>query len=215
MYLYEKDNNKINVFNFTPNKEDILNYKKKYMNKANVINDEDKVLTAYSNYAKPLENCETGDLIILKSIKHELEDRNYHRLAKCNEMDGLYNYFDGSLEGSKAIKVINDNKMYAYLLLTQNSYQVDYQMYKMDGIINLPKKLYLLYLLENEKFSLLQGEDIKEVLKLYNVSDYPIDTFNNSCLSRLESTGLIDISTYENVCNKVNDTTKILKKIRS
>ena len=128
-------------------------------------------------------------------------------------------YYNGEYSTSPVVQ-IEHLKELKYLLLTSQEYECNVNEHGgsfnfcqliVDGIIPIPKSLYLLQLIEQEKFSLLQGEDIKEQLELFNLKQ--VDTIDSLEIKRFDSYGITN-NAYTKTYNKCKNDSLILKLLK-
>lgn len=84
----------------------------------------------------------------------------------------------------------------------------------MRNIIAVPKSLYLLQMLEQGNIKPISDENLEEQLRLFNLNLYPSRTIPYEYLEGAIKCGLIDNS-IEQVQEKIEDSQKIMKKIRN
>ena len=98
------------------------------------------------------------------------------------------------------------SKRYKYL-----SEHSGWKYYNMSDIIQLPKQLYLLQLLENERFDLLNDDDILQLLDLYSFEK--IGEFDSCELEKMDFCGVTD-NVYPAVIKKADSDKKIVKLLK-
>ena len=98
-----------------------------------------------------------------------------------------------------------------YFLLSSNKYLYNRGKKVLDGMIQIPESLYLLQLIEQEKFSLLDNIDVSEQLKLFTLSYQECVNVKNLEKVDLYQMGL---NIYNNVLKKAENDAYILKKFR-
>ena len=81
----------------------------------------------------------------------------------------------------------------------------------MVDIIQIPKSLYLLQLLLQEKFSTISGEDISEQLSLFNFSY--VNNINLDELQKMDACGITE-NAYSRIINKANNDKPVLKLLK-
>lgn len=82
---------------------------------------------------------------------------------------------------------------------------------RVEDIIEIPKSLYLLQLLEQEKFTLIAKEDISEQLKLFNFSY--VNSLTLEELQRMDECGITE-DAYSKTINKSNNDKHILRLLK-
>jgi len=210
MYLYDKKKNKIDIYNLTSNDKKIYEYRIKQMKKiprneillrcfTNEKNDIHEVFKIYENQ------------LDTKIIPIEKVDGFYHKL----EPDSLASrslidsYYKGELKDKKIAKV-QDLKKIRYLLLTKTEYTYYNSKKVLDGIIEIPESLYLLSLIENEKFSLIDG-NINEQLSLFEFKK--TKQVDLETIQALDNLGIIP-NCYSDIIKKTENDNHILKLIK-
>lgn len=158
--------------------------------------------------------------IILNSeqINYKSNNNNYHYLAgdKINN-DLLDKYYSGSFDHLPILK-IDENTIIRYYLLTQNHYSADlYDNNKkyMDGIIQLPKSLYLLQMLQQENFQKFIDESdeklFKDIINLYSLRLVNEISFDE--LNKMDECGITN-NAYDSTYEKANKDKQFLKSIK-
>ena len=212
MKLYKKENGKIKVYTLFPNEEEIIKYKKGEMN--NIPKEEQvcKAVTRVGHYGYPvfLEHEDEFD-----TFTFSMDDVNgiYHKLL--NEENAyernfyLEQYYNAKYLDGRVAKVMDLNLM-KYFLLKQLDYRhVLYDKNVNAGIIQVPESLYLLHLIETEKFSLLGDKDVSEQLNMFKVYfDHEIDIHtigkmnDNGMAPKCMARVLKKVENDENIFNK-------------
>lgn len=229
MYLYDRNDKTINVYELIGNKERLAEYKKDELEKA--IIPEFRFLKAKTTDEKPLEdNCDL-------TFWYKLESRNtyywsdacFHRIyyyllddeEKFKQERILNDYYEGKFNQNKVFEVQDYNvetstfEIVKYLLPTR-PYETDENNSKisvMHHILSIPKSLYLLQLIEQEKFYLMKNEDITKQLQLFDISEKPIESFDLDKFRRADEVNLLSNS-YEDVLENVEKSQKILTKVK-
>lgn len=225
MYIYNINKNILEVYKLNQNRKAITNYKKEQMN----LIDEDKQILYTETYSgifgetlvfEDYLNSSSQEPISIEEANKEIPDRrgNYHKLLPSNmtkeERESLLEeYYLGKLTNCNVIKIKDKTKI-RYLLLKNHKYEKSSTKptcKTLKEIIEIPKSLYLLQLLEQGKFQLLNQEDIQEQLSMYT-----IELFRTINLYDLENIDLCELSenVYQNAINKSKNTNHILKRIK-
>lgn len=225
MYIYNINKNILEVYKLNQNKKAITNYKKEQMN----LIDEDKQILYTETYSgifgetlvfEDYLNSSSQEPISIEEANKEIPDRrgNYHKLLPSNmtkeeRVSLLEEYYLGKLTNCNVIKIKDKTKI-RYLLLKNHKYEKSSAKptcKTLKEIIEIPKSLYLLQLLEQGKFQLLNQEDIQEQLSMYT-----IELFRTINLYDLENIDLCELSenVYQNAINKSKNTNHILKRIK-
>lgn len=230
MYLYDRDDKTINVYELIGNKEKLAKYKKEELEKA--ISPEFRFLKAKTTNEKPLEdNCDITFWYKLESREtyywsddyfHFIEGYLLDEEEKLKQEEILNDYYEGKFSKNKVYEVQDYNvetstfEVVKYLLPTR-PYEIDeknfFKVSVMNHILSIPKSLYLLQLIEQEKFYLVKDEDITKQLQLFDVSEKAIESFDLEKLKRADELNLLRNS-YEDVLEKVEKSQKILTKVK-
>ena len=258
MYLYEKVNKQIRIYDLAPDYDKLIDYRKKEME-----DNTDIFFTAEADsWAKNkiLENSDTVNIKDLNSKDKPIfipsnvtaYDNKFHSFkSDVTNESILNNYYLGIYKDSRIVEVYEEkfnpilpapfntigtlrglgvegtinNKPFAsnfeiekqtlYYLLITGSYELQTLSSRiaMHNIISLPKSLYLLQMLEQSNFTKLDNEDINELLDLFYFSVSPVQIIPLEYLDNAFKYGLIN-ETSKDISKKVNDSSKILQKIR-
>lgn len=227
MYLYQKQGETIDVYDFSAEHSNLVNYRMEQMKK---IPQGKRVLYAETNSTslEPLFQEYIGQLNEIIFDYEEADDDFrycdgdingswYHKLRvetcdkdKCKQL--LQGYYQGELTDKEIARIQYESRIRYYLLKNRlyvpDSYGKPLQI--LSGIIEIPESLYLLQLLQQEKFSLIGDRDISEQLSLYNLSY--IDNIPISDMQRMDMCGITeDISAK--VLIKAHNDAKVLSLI--
>ena len=233
MFLYDKKDKYLDVYDFTASRNDLVNYRMTQMEK---LPEDEKVFIAETHVDPygdiPLFEKYTGktfnDSIIPASYadndseerKESNAYRRYHvlksdRRSKRNNEILLDCYGYGHLSDNRVVQ-IQYAEMIKYYLLKRTHYDFvgsdSYgKNYIMEDIIQLPETLYLLQLIEQGRFDLLDGKNVAEQLALYSLSKINEISFEE--LQKMDACGITeDICTR--VINKADNDTHVLKLIK-
>ena len=221
MYLYDKKENTIDVYEMTPNFKKTVEYKK---NEMETIPFDERVLKACSNCNRELEH--TDSPIIYEKLQYR-ENRipgrvYYHSITsyqmtdeeKIRQSELLGEYYNGDYKNKKiALIKKSKNEITKYFLLTALWYSCCDNEYVMDDIISIPKSLYLLQMLEQGKFYRVDEEDISKQLQTFNISTSPVERISIAELKNMYNVGLLH-GTFDCIMDKVETTQKILQKVK-
>lgn len=216
MYLYNKKESKLEVFCLNPQREQVCEYRKQQMKK---IPEEESVFKAVTNEGitgyeifSLYENRFDSQLIPIENA-----NGSYHKL----ELDSLDNMFqrkevllDAYYLGNfidRKIARIQDLKRIRYFLLNQTKYTSHNGMRELRGIIEIPQSLYLLSLIEQEKFSLIGNNDISEQLDLFQLEK--LRELDLRSIERLYGMGIFQ-GDFSNIIRKAQNDEHILKLIK-
>ena len=224
MYLYEKNNNDINIYNMFPNLEMLYCYRKEMMSKMgdNYLYDGLEILN--NDNEKPLFELYESELdnIILPIEKvnskynddydrnHELvmSDKSFYKKGEI-----LTKYFYNTYRNNNVVKIQDLNKL-RYFILTNKQYLTDENnklLKVMSDIIEIPENLYVLHMLEQNKFDLINNYNYEEQLKFFNLKY--IDKINFDDLRRLEWFG-IGKNLYDNALKLSEQDEKVIKILK-
>ena len=223
MLLYDNKDKHLDIYEFNSDRKKMIDYKLKELKKIpenerflvakTRINSNDKPL--FEEYISNLNND-----IVLDSTYVDSKDNNngtYHKLEYDNNNSTfLENYYIYSNLKDKSVVQIKYLEMIKYYLLYSRKYRYlgeyeDKKDYQMDNILQIPESLYLLQLIEQEKFKSLDDKDIEEQLSLYTLSKK--DEIPKELLKKASLTSLVK-DKYEIALNKALNDSHILKKIK-
>lgn len=182
-----------------------------------------RVLDVFSDDAKILE--EDKNIFKWSEINYDRTPYKFHRITYTDWTEAtqrlLTKYYNGLFDDKKMIMATGkyENK---YLLLTQlyrsfqeapSEYMEPIWLYSMDNIISVPPSLYLLHLLFQKDYSILDEENeyTDELLDLFNlkkVEEIPLST-----LERAHNCGFIK-ENNEEILQSIEEGQKLYKKIR-
>lgn len=225
MYLYNANENKIDVFKFEPIEDMIKEYRVQEMRK---IPEDERVFRAITNsVAVPLDskNLLSGQTVTNEEINYKTKTIRYggffHEIEKYPDSShyGYYSilehyYSTGCLYG-RLIRVINNNET-NYYLLTHDHYTMYHKIKdgrEMESIINIPEKLRVLYYLENGLYDYVKDLNIEEQAALFTLSKEPIMSINRDKLILLQNSGLIKEVASENEIANNSQMVKRLQRI--
>lgn len=224
MYLYDKNDDKIEIYSLNPDCVKVNNYKREQMEEIPL---DKRIVKALTNDIRYLENV--NNRVNYSRLNYEYsglwEDSFYHELKaygmtndeKSRQAGLLEKYYTkNDLFGNKVLEVsFSLDKDINYLLLTKSYYErkiKENDDYVMDNIINIPKSLYLYELFNRGNFELIDNESLNEILSLYNFSG-PIANFSNEELRMLDKFELTTES-ESSVERKVLKSQKVLSLIK-
>ena len=196
MYLFENQEGKILIHDLRADSKDLADYRRDEMKQ---IPYKERLCTAQTRY----------------HVITPAESRNDYLLN---------NYYNGRF-GSKEVFGIQEQENVSYYLLTRDykhketkwdmSTKKKYAIYTMKGIIRLPESLFLLQLLEQRRFELLEGKDMTKILSLYK--DSIMDEIDLSGLVLTDKFGITDNAyqeSYQRVMKQVAKDEPILKMVK-
>jgi len=220
MYLYNKNGDKIEVYHLMPKEKQITEYKKNEMQK---IPEEDRVLKAVTNDGPKIQNCcgVTFSSEINYGNIHSFFQK-YHRLINYDDKERekalkiLEEYYDCTCN-SKTLEVDSYTKEHKYYLLSEgNHYTYETTMFKpnkliMNGIIQIPKSLFILQKLYFGYGQDLVDYDICEQMDLFRFNAKPKDIYNLSQVESLMAFGLID-GTFNK--ERLENNSRLVKRLK-
>lgn len=216
MYLYDKKEDKIDIYSFIPNDKKLYEYRFEQMKQ---IPEDEMVVrgvtgTGIEGYEifKNYENKFDTEIIPIENA-----NGSYHRL-ESDPLNGkgrnkeilLDAYYFGHLKDRKIARLW-DLKKLRYLLLKQNQYRYYFGKVILEEIIEIPESLYLLSLIEQEKFSLIGERDISEQLSLFKLEQ--TKGINLDTIERMDYIGMAP-GCYSKTIKKAENDAHILKLIR-
>ena len=233
MFLYDQKDKAFEVYEFNANKDDLINYRILQMK---TIPENERIFLAethvdpynelllFENYTKIPHNSKTllAEYADNEDRKNSI-DNAYHRYhvlktdnmcQKDNEI--LLNlYYNGQLADKNVVQ-IQYLKMIKYFLLSDNDYNYlgfdnSGKNYRMKNIIQLPESLYILQLLEQERFTILDGKNISNLLKLFKLAK--INELSFEELQKMDSCGITQ-KAYLKAFNKAHNDEYLLNLIK-
>lgn len=218
MYLYEEKETKFNIYSFHPKTKEIHDYR---ANQLKQIPNDELVMCGATRMG--IESYE-----ILKNYQNQFDteiipienaDGEYHRLEKSvlyrydeDKKVFLEKYYSGEFINNKIAR-IRDLKKIKYFLLSETEYGFTLPDWKiMEGLLQIPESLYLLSLIEQQKFSLIGNKDISEQLSLFNLEK--VDEISQETLMKISLYGMAPYCFANNFKKAKNDEhiLKLLKK---
>ena len=223
MFLYDKKEKSLDVYSFNDDKPDIIGYR---MNQMFKIPERERVVVAksfsYDDNDTPLferYQKQFDTIVIPMILANEKENElRYHLLktvgitSRRNREILLDSYYFWHLSDRKIAR-IQDLDRLRYFLLTTTKYTRESwepRVKILKDIIELQESLYILQMLEQEKFSLLGDKDISKQLDLFKISH--INQISLEELKKVDACGMT-INTYEQVLAKADNDAHVLKLI--
>lgn len=178
MYLFNKRGNKVDLYTLTPNDAELKKYREEELLKAY---GSARFYCAVTNGAAIFEE---KDVVSTSEINFDI-DGQYHLFKEDTDKSVMSkktiinDFFNGIYNNCRVIKVLDDSgKICGYLLLTQDyycRYDQGNTVKHIENIILIPKSLYLLQMLMQERFNLLYDENINDILQMFTLSRWPVD----------------------------------------
>lgn len=213
MKLYDRNGDKLTVYNLTAKDEDLTQYR---LTKMEQIPKKDRFFKAEPHLA-PYGNTllfeyytnEDNKGKVIKATEadsrksSDLYGRYYHILKKAKTNKKLLSdYYSGYLVSRNVVRIQYLDMMKYFLLSEEYRYLGEYddgKIYKMRGIMQIPESLYLLQLIEQERFENLDKKDIIEQLEFYWLSK--ISEFNMDELKKMDEFGVAN-GAYQKAIHK-------------
>lgn len=226
MYLYQRKNDDLEIIKIKATRR-LCDYKKEEMNK---IPFEMRVMDVETNdFSKKSTNLENAeDSIGYYRFVYDNYDSDFHtsefsRIYRLDEFSNsneikcckkiLDEYYHQKKSSSKVLEVTHSRDEYInYLLLTREHYTHSSRESCMENIICLPKSLYLLELFLQEKFDLLTDEEIKEILKLFDMEGL-VKKSSYEELKELRKFDIISKKEFKKIERGIEKSEKVLRLI--
>lgn len=226
MYLYCRNNSNVDVYEIRPIIDKMTSYKQsliKTVSKENlfyyVLTNESSVANSLFEEKKlHLNQINFSDSYGLNMGTHSTLF-NYYQYKDPEqyvqeELDGIIkSYIAGNYRNHSTCKIVDlDNYKNMYFLMTEQNPERDWNCYRVNNMLSLPKELYLLQLLENGCYDMLLSEDINNQLQNFNI--VKITSISNEVISNLFRYNMVSNKTYHEINDKVETTNKILAKAK-
>lgn len=178
MYLFNRKGNRIDIYTLVPDEDKLKIYREEEMAK---VPYQDMLYRASTNGPVVLG---TKDVYSINELDFK-HNGIYHEFLKDHDRPMrevvllINNYINGFYKDCPVAKIVDENgKVLNYVLLPfeyMRQYYPLFNMLYLDNVLSIPKSLYLLQLLELERFDALKGENIDEQLSMFSLSKGPID----------------------------------------
>ncbi len=216
MFLYDKKANSIDVFSLSRNAQKIRDYRIEHMKK--IPADKRCLYTEEVVFSlQDLPNLFKKDLDSNIVTKSELigKDRTLNYNTDLGYCADLLEWFYSDKCINRPVARVKFLRELRYLLLASidisTKKEYDKIIKKIEDIIEIPKSLYLLQLLEQEKFSMIMGEDISEQLGLFDFSY--INNISVEELQKMDTCGITE-DAYSRVITKAGNDKHILQLLK-
>lgn len=217
MFLYEKKDKTIDVFSLSQNSNVIRNYKIEQMKK--IPPNERGLYTEeiVSSFTTPVsisikKNIYTG-IVPSSELIGENKSLNYNNDIK--DVEDLLQWFYYERYNDRPVAKVEHLNKLKYLLIASNYISMrevnGKKIMKIEDIIEIPKSLYLLQLLQQENFIVIKDEDFSEQLNLFNFSY--INQISLDELEKMDNCGITE-NAYSKTINKANNDEHILKLLK-
>lgn len=221
MYLYDRKTNGYMVYSLEAKDEQIYSYKQNQMKKIDYykqILSADNYTLAYGEVPLfELYQDQFDSIIIPQKEVYMSEGFTNRNLSVTNVDHGthqelLHDYYSGRFFSANVARIREFDQI-RYLLLTKDKYYRDIhdnRHMKLSNIIEIPKSLFLLQMLQQEKFSFLDQESIFELIQLFSLSK--INEISFMELRKMDMCGVTH-SSCDTVFQKSENDSKILKYV--
>lgn len=214
MYLYEKNNNYLDIYNLDFSCEELYDYRREEMK---LIPEKEMILRGITGIGsenfevfKNYQNNFDNEVISYDDVNGEHHTLKPDLLLEKGREKLLDSYYSGLFTNKNVarVKYLDEIK---YFLLTQDEYKYYIENKSIDEIIQLPESLYLLSLIEREKFSLIGDSDITKQLSLFHLKEY--GKVDIDVIRKIDNIGLAE-NCYMNALKKADNDKYILKLIK-
>lgn len=227
MYLYEKNQDKIDIYSFEADIEKLKDYRKKILDERKKCDIFYILETTDKNIVQKFMRGDRINVTLLERNNYDSQlvtyPKNYYSL-KTNELlhqEIIDNYIDGYYEDKMPTTVFQkedgDELFFMDYLITKDVSQISLKnekkiYYRLDDIIKLPSELSILQFLENGKFDKILNSkiDFSEQLKMFDINK--IESISEDVIMEMCKYNLIN-ENYKDIAKKINTAQKILKKI--
>ena len=224
MYLYDKNNGNIDVYELRENKEKIVEYKKQELSKISKDDLIFKMLFSDLIYANGFSfDSLKSDFIAndIKKLKNKffIEKLLYNNVNNKIIIDGiLQNYYEGDFDNKPIKNIKNGDIVEKYFIIPDSNAKLikkgnmfSSDIFEIPYILTLPKSLVLLKDLRKQLFYSVYDKNIDEQLSLFDFKDEIVGRYNVDLINDLEKYGLCSIKKRE---NDLEISQNILKKVR-
>ena len=226
-WLYSmNDKDMIGVYELVPRRKDIIDYKRRYMER---IPTDKKYLYAISDVGKLLDT--SNDSVCLHDVNYgNIDGTNYHIIGyddPTGKSNLIRNYYNGSFDDRRVLKVFKHGDSTMYLLLTED-YTVSYinslrkktkipVKFKNSNILSIPSELAMLQTILQGNYKYvdsfhygedIDGEGLPEILSLFDlkrIDEFPLRTFEYSFTT----------DSPEEVIERIKDSESTYQKIKT
>lgn len=219
MILFNKNNEKVELYSFNPKVDKINTYKIEEMNN---INDSEKVLIATGeDKFEKIYNSDLNYFVSENDCSYDIFNFNgkpsFCKLSPLfndkNARNVLSSYYIGKFSDKPVVAIDgkqSDDKD-LFLLVSDEESNFNGWNFVTKDVIQITKSLYNLQLLEQGKFDEVIG-DVSKELEMFDLSDSPIDSINIDEFNKRFGNINTNFS-YSNVLDLVNKGRKRVKKI--
>jgi hypothetical protein len=219
MYIYDRHLNMIDIFSLELKENKVMEYKKQILQQNKDIfyylrTNSVQTLNQLNNDEINLSNIIYNDSTFFKnSLWSTFYKPGYlTEIDRENQINLLLNYINGLYDQKTITKVNNSN----YLLLKTEEPKTiikykDIKAYEIANIMNIPLKLYFLYLLEKGDYKSMVKEEYTIDSNLFNI--FFVKRINLNDIENLYQSGLIKGS-MKDTESILDAGTKVLRRIR-
>lgn len=216
MFLYDKQDKLIDVFSLDRSSKRIRDYRIEQMkiipaNKRCLYTEE----TVQSFQDAPVLCKKDLDAGIISKSELIGTNKSLNYNTDSDDCADLLEWFYNDNCVNRSVARVNFLKKLRYLLIASNCINSREEngnvIMKIEDIIEIPKSLYLLQLLEQEKFSLLADEDITEQLELFNFRH--INSVGIEELQKMDECGITQ-DAYSRVITKAENDSHVLRLLK-
>lgn len=224
MYLYEKQEDKVEIYSLFPNMDKVFNYRKDYIE---LIPEEERMFKAVGRNNMAL--C-SGKMIDFNGFSHNsittiTSDKlnknsswltgNHHHLltydrvgCEIKRQEQIIDKFCSGKIKSIGMVLVTDKKVrdyVKYLIMTSYYYVRNDQESTMSNIISIPKELFSLeWCMFGGNMDALDDNEFSKVVKLFDFSIEPVDIFSYEDVIKYRDYGLID-DRSETIISRIED----------
>lgn len=229
MLIYDRKGNSIDIYTMNPKVEEVKRYRKSVIRRHKT---EIMFYTLRTNCKDTIANFNEGGEIDIKLLNYDkdtiIEVSPWSSLESLGNLEPsevetqqeiIERYIEGEYDSVNPVKTFDYNckddiftelnrllKTESEKIVTKNSQG---NIWEIKNIINLPKSLYLLQLLQQGKYGRLISENITRQLSLFDI-EY-LKSVNIMDIKDMIETGLVSGTLFEAV-SKANIGSKILQK---
>lgn len=229
MLIYDKNGNNIDIYTMNPKLEELKRYRKNVIRRQKI---EDMFYSLKTNCPNTLTKFNTNEDVDIKFLDYDndmvIETGYWSRLCPMGNV-GPYdkeiqqkiieNYIEGVYDSVKPVKVFDYNwedditTELNRLLKTEPEKIVNIHSrrntWEINNLINLPKSLYLLHLLQHGQYGRLLFENITRQLSLFDI-EY-LKSISIVDIKNVIETSLVSGTLYDAV-SRADVGSKILQK---
>lgn len=216
MFLYDKKDTTVDVYSFIQNQEKVHNYKIEQMNQ--IPSNErglylEEIVPSFQSLPILYKENIYKDIIPSSKLKGEHISLNYN--TDKDDVEDLLDWFYSEKYKDRPVARISDLKKLRYLLIASsiiNSREENGKVImKIEDIIEIPKSLYLLQLLQQEHFFMIKDENLSEQLNLFEFQY--IDNIRLDELKKMDICGITK-KAYPKIIEKSENDKHILKLLK-